>query len=611
MTETQQKEKKFHALKGKITDLATLVAAEKTFRKFPESEFYPYAKGNPFSEIVTIVPDKDGPWKNPLYIMETKHVTTIGVAALIRKAAQFLEENQAEFPMDILSLSAGVDGNKISLHILIRAYSNPIKIKRIYKYLGEDSWNNQGDGDSGSRFKVPASAYRKISEEEKNAHKKLITLQEELLDKASEEAPFLNSITSYTSKLLSPINPKTEMEYDLRTKDMEIQLNMNYDDFIKIFQECMQFITSNKKDNFYSVLRGKDDKKNFYSVIDAHIKRHYIESNRLPKEDVPALMSKIDRALFDLYIVQDLIDDPLITDVKITDPNSIRVRVHGKAYLSNVTFIDAEDYFRFINGLAVLNNIDLTVPTQTFTDEQDENYILRFSLTASYITSTGYPIIHIRKIPRKKPMSEDLIKAGMFDEKIRDYLMDCGKFSKGIVFAGPPGSGKTTALNWFLEDGYESSAEILVIQENDELFSYRKGVMFEHVVMNPQRGERPCTLEDLGKMALVAGANVFVIGEAKGAEITSAITLSNSGCRTAITIHSQSSRDTIDKMTDLAMRGTTNITYDQAKRMIKSFQTIVYMEDYQVKEISEIIGYDEVKKDMIYRPIYRAPKKAE
>ena len=114
----------------------------------------------------------------------------------------------------------------------------------------------------------------------------------------------------------------------------------------------------------------------------------------------------------------------------------------------------------------------MSVPSQTFTDETDDNYILRFSLTAPYITSTGYPIIHIRKIPRKKPMSEELMAAGMFDEKIKNYLIDQSiNKGKSIVFAGPPGSGKTTALNWFLEDGYESSAEILVIQENDELFS--------------------------------------------------------------------------------------------------------------------------------------------
>ena len=62
-------------------------------------------------------------------------------------------------------------------------------------------------------------------------------------------------------------------------------------------------------------------------------------------------------------------------------------------------------------------------------------------------------------------------------------------------------------------------------------------------------------------------------------------------------------------MTDLALRGSSNLNYDQAKRMIKSFEIIVYMENYKVKEISEIIGYDEDKKDMIYRAIYEAPQK--
>ena len=62
-------------------------------------------------------------------------------------------------------------------------------------------------------------------------------------------------------------------------------------------------------------------------------------------------------------------------------------------------------------------------------------------------------------------------------------------------------------------------------------------------------------------------------------------------------------------MPDLALRGSSNLNYDQAKRMIKSFEIIVYMENYSIKEISEIIGYDEDKKDMIYRAIYEAPEK--
>ncbi|MCY7187293.1 ATPase, T2SS/T4P/T4SS family [Streptococcus gallolyticus] len=618
MTETTKPKKKHEAAKAVIHNLGELEAAEKLFRKFPDSEFVPYSMNRTsWKEVVgKVVRDKTGDdvlaenWKHPLLVTQSKHVTTIGVEELIRQANSFLiEQVEKGHKMDILSITAGVDGNQLSLTTLLRPYNTPIRIKNIYKFLGEDSLRRELTSDEKkSKLLAPESAFRRISKEEKDAHKQIVKLQEVTLNNATSDKPFLNQLESYSFSKLTEMDPRTELEYDLRTKDMDIQLNTSYDNFIEIFQEVMQYITRNKRDNYYSVLRNKDEEKSFFSVVDAHIKKHYTSTRRLPEEDLPALMAKLRRALFDLYIVQDLIDDPMITDVKITDPKSIRVRVHGKAYLSNITFIDAEDYFRFIQGVAVSNNIDLSVPSQTFTDETDDNYILRFSLTAPYITSTGYPIIHIRKIPRKKPMSEELMAAGMFDEKIKNYLIDQSiNKGKSIVFAGPPGSGKTTALNWFLEDGYESSAEILVIQENDELFSYRKGVMFEHVVLNPQRGELPCTLEDLGKMALVAGANVFVIGEAKGGEISSAITLSNSGCRTAITIHSQSSKDTIDKMADLAMRGTANITYDQAKRMIKSFQIIVYMEDYQVKEISEIIGYDEEKKDMIYRSIYEAP----
>lgn len=620
MTETTKPKKKHEAAKAVIHNLGELEAAEKLFRKFPDSEFVPYSMNRTsWKEVVgKVVPDKTGDnvlaenWKHPLLVTQSKHVTTIGVEELIRQANSFLiEQVEKGHKMDILSITAGVDGNQLSLTTLLRPYNTPIRIKNIYKFLGEDSLRREPTSDEKkSKLLAPESAFRRISKEEKDAHKQIVKLQEVTLNNATPDKPFLNQLESYSFSKLTEMDPRTELEYDLRTKDMDIQLNTSYDNFIEIFQEVMQYITRNKRDNYYSVLKNKDEEKSFFSVVDAHIKKHYTSTRRLPEEDLPALMTKLRRALFDLYIVQDLIDDPMITDVKITDPKSIRVRVHGKAYLSNITFIDAEDYFRFIQGVAVSNNIDLSVPSQTFTDETDDNYILRFSLTAPYITSTGYPIIHIRKIPRKKPMSEELMAAGMFDEKIKNYLIDQSiNKGKSIVFAGPPGSGKTTALNWFLEDGYESSAEILVIQENDELFSYRKGVMFQHVVLNPQRGELPCTLEDLGKMALVAGANVFVIGEAKGGEISSAITLSNSGCRTAITIHSQSSKDTIDKMADLAMRGTANITYDQAKRMIKSFQIVVYMEDYQVKEISEIIGYDEDKKDMIYRSIYEAPAK--
>jgi Flp pilus assembly CpaF family ATPase len=297
----------------------------------------------------------------------------------------------------------------------------------------------------------------------------------------------------------------------------------------------------------------------------------------------------------------------MVTDVIISAYNDIRCRIHGKSYLSNLTFVDTDDYKRFVWGICLKTRQKMNSEDITFTYSSDDNYILRMELSPEYINSADWPYLHIRKVSRKKLLADDLIKAGMFDKKIRDYLIDRGRHGKGVVFAGPPGCGKTVILNWFLEDAYEQTADIYCIQENDELFAYRKGVRFQHVVNVPTKEHGTVSLEDLGKHALVAGANVFIIGETKGAEICSAITLSNSGCRTATTLHSQSSTETIEKMCDLAMKGYVQ-DYVQAKRSLKAFDTIVYLANFKVQEISEIVTFDETKKDMVYRSIYRRNK---
>ena len=591
-----------------IKNLSGLKKAEARYRGYYDGEIIPYAKNTTFAELVeTVIPDRAGPWANPLCYFITRHMTTIGGFVLSRKIKEYLETRKQECDMDILSVTTGMDHDRLCAQTLIRVYGDPKKLEmgNLFAFLGEKK--NKIRKIKSSRLMIPDEAYNDYSEEDYAEHAKERAGQDEIYRKSTDEKPFLNSIDRYVCKELTELDESVELEYDLLTKDMQISTILEYDKFTEIFQDCMRYTASVEKDTYYAVIRGTRKRSEFDMVMDGYIRKNFIDTKRLPPEDMPALLKKLDRALFQLYIVQDLIDDPDITDIKITAPDSIRVRVGGKAYLSNITFIDKADYIRFINSLAVKNNVNLKVPTQTFTDEHDRNFILRFTTTAPYISGNGLPIIHIRKVRRKKLMADDLIRMGMFDEKVRDYLIDRGhdRDSMGVVFAGPPGSGKTVCLNWFLEDAYEQSAEILVIQENDELFAYRRGVMFEHVVSNPQKGERPCSLEDLGQMALVAGANVFIIGEAKGGEICSAITLSNSGCRTAITIHSTSSQQTIDKMADLSMRGYA-ASYDQAKRMITSFRTIVYLQDFKIKEISEVTGTDE-NGFPVYKYVFKNP----
>ena len=620
-----------HANKTPLKPRKSLRTVENLYRKFPENEIMPLAKDTGFVELVeSVVRDKDGLYAHPLYLFASKHDPSIGMESLAKATNLFLESKKKKFPMDILSISAGMDGDKISVIALVRVYKSKPSFKELYKFIGEEK-PKQETVVSGPRLVIPPGAYHEITEKEYKEHEQKLKRQKEIIAQSDEETPFLNRLDCYVPEKLSKIDDRQERVYDLRTADMQVRTKSGYDDFIRVFSEAMDYITKNEKDNYYSVLRDevvkageqrerdplelikstededKSQKKKFFIMINSYIKSTFVDNKRLPPEDVPVLLKRIDKALFRFYVIQDLIDDEHITDIKITNPWAIRVRVKGKAYLSNITFIDEDDYRRFIQGLAVMNNIDLRIHKQSFSNDIDENYKMRITLTSPNLNSSGFPSIHIRKSPKDKMLADELIAAGMMNEVIRDYICERGR-NHSLMIAGPPGSGKSSLLNWILEDAYESSAEILVIQDFDEIFAYRNGVMIEQVIQNPPKGEEPVTLEKLGEYALISGCNVFIIGETRGAEICHAIKLANSGCRTALTMHTQSASETIDNMIWRLHQGMPDISDEHAKRMLTCFDTIIYIDGFRIREIIEVMGYDSIKKDMIYRPAYLDPQ---
>ena len=418
---------------------------------------------------------------------------------------------------------------------------------------------------------------------------------------ATKEHPLLNQGIPYVPDAGRTIEDDQAQIWDAAGV-MRQRTKMSDNDFDRIYTSIMRFYRQTELLSYKRYQRGELKREEFYRECVARLRKEF-PAQMSNEKDFDIMMHRIDTAMFGYDVLQPLIDNPDTSDIKVCGPYDIRVRVKGKAYKSNACFIDEDDLTAFIEGLGIRNRKDiLTHPCLTFTDMHDRNYILRFTISAPYVSAFGYPLMHIRKVPKNKPDFDELIKRGMLNEDIKLYLIDRAKSAKAVVFAGPPGSGKTTALNAWIEY-IPKTRETLVIQENDELNTKQSGFMFKHPAYGFD-GEPVCTLEDLGKIALVEGCNEFIIGEVKGGEMRYAMTLLNAGGYAALTVHSTNAYETLDKLADLVKYGS-SYSFDEARRMLKTFDTIVYMEDYAIKEILEVTGYDDESKQYQYVNIYR------
>lgn len=376
----------------------------------------------------------------------------------------------------------------------------------------------------------------------------------------------------------------------------------NAERFEAIFKETMTYITTTEHHMYMDIQKGLTTEREFVAWLRSYFNRTYPEMRN--DNDFSIMYERLHTAVFQYYVLQPLIDHDDTSDIKVCAPDDIRVRVKGKAYKSTCNFLSVNDLYQFIEGLALRNGLDFSHPEITFTDSHDEHYILRFLISAPAVNAVDYPYLHIRKVPKDKPGFDKLIKDEMLTPMVVEYLKDRIKTSKGIVISGPPGSGKSTLLNAGLEV-IPKTRETLVIQENDELHTKQSGFMFKHVT-HGFHGEPVIELEELGKMALVEGCNEFIIGEVKGGEMRYAATLMRSGGYCMYTTHSLSARETLPRCADLVKQGS-DYSYEDACKMLKNVETVVFMEDYQVQEILEVKGFDVTTQEFIYRPIYLNP----
>ncbi len=303
------------------------------------------------------------------------------------------------------------------------------------------------------------------------------------------------------------------------------------------------------------------------------------------------------------HVLEPLIKDDEISDIKVLSYNRIRVKRLGRREDSELAFASAQELRQFTEFVAAKNQVSIsrTNAMQSFTDKgSSKDFILRFNISQSIINSVDTPYLHIRKIPKKKHSLEDLEELGMLTQKHAEYLRK--QIQKGyILIAGKGASGKTTLLNALLDE-IPRDKSVLVVQENEELFSkVHPDMMFQHVL--EQRGESKVRygLKELSINALLLDLDYIVIGEIKGGEALYFLNAAFTGHLGLATVHGQSGEAALYKLADY-VKYESDYSQDEIKKMLGCISAVCYMRDFKLWTITEV-KLDE-KRNLVTRNVY-------
>lgn len=370
----------------------------------------------------------------------------------------------------------------------------------------------------------------------------------------------------------------------------------------ELLDDMIDDYTGPKQKEIVDVRRGIVPKDVFMDNAAAHMLKTY--GNKSTETDRKQALGEFEQYVFGYYKLQGLLDDTDISDIRIVNAGCVRCKRLGKRETSNIKFGSKEEYKRFIDFVAAKNQINISNVNaiQTFTDNKSHpDYILRFTLSMPILNSVDNAYLHIRKFPRNFPDTKQLVSMGVLSSAQAEYLVNRAK--KGSMFiCGKSGAGKSILLNAIKEEAITQDRSCLVIQENEEITTKNHPEMiFMHPLVNRGESKVVYTLDELSTAALLMDFDYFIIGEIKGPEAFDMLNASFTGHICLSTCHGESSQKALDKVAVNAQKKNEKLSKTELMQMLASFQTVVYMKDFRVAEISEIAGWQEDQQRIIYR----------
>lgn len=386
------------------------------------------------------------------------------------------------------------------------------------------------------------------------------------------------------------INPlKTEQKCEKESHKYETNKDA-------VISEIISYLIENYSDYLSEISINK------FAVENIVREKVYKEYSNMNTEST--INSILDR-LFGYHILQKYIDNENITDIRVTKFDNIFIKETGVWKKAKESFANENDFLNFVRYCVLKNGGKITneIPIVTVSDRKN-NLRIEAGIEPVNVSSPNL-VIRIHR-PNGINKLEDLVdkNIGMINEDIYKFLSKAIIAGCNIVISGKGGSGKTTLMRNLINKIPENLS-ITSNEETAEIYSTHPNIIQREILKN-RAEDKNVTLAMLTSHSLVMSNDVIVIGELKGEEAMVFFDAISTGHRGYATVHADNSANTIDRLVTLMKREPKAQTYTDKylrKLLATSLDIIIYMNNFKVQEIAEVI-YDVEKDDIKYNLLY-------
>jgi pilus assembly protein CpaF len=286
--------------------------------------------------------------------------------------------------------------------------------------------------------------------------------------------------------------------------------------------------------------------------------------------------------------LQEYLDDPGVEEIWINSPTRVFVARNGVAELTTTVLTESgvrDLVERMLQSTG--RRVDLSSPfVDASLPDGSRLHVAIPDITRQHVA------VNIRKFGRNVRDLGHLVALGSLSSSAAEFLRACVRSGQNILVSGGTQAGKTTLLGALL-GAAPPHERIVTVEETFELDLAAPDVVAMQCRQPNLEGSGEVTLRRLIKEALRMRPDRLVVGEVREAESLDLLIAMNSGLPGMCSIHANSGRDALVKLSTLPLLAGRNIDSSFVQPTVASCIDIVVhveIDGRGFRRVSEILA---------------------